>query len=227
MDRDFVKFPRTPHLFSLTSKPLRGDRLLSNSEAASFLEGDIVIEEKVDGANIGISVSPELTIQVQNRGAYIDRPAPAQFQPLDAWLGSRSDQLLQALGQDFILFGEWCYAVHSIRYENLPDWFIGFDIYDRVSRRFFSADRRDKVLRDLHIVPAARIATGHFSMDEVTDLVEKCLSAYGPDNLEGVYLRRESGGWLEQRAKCVRPEFMQAIADHWSSRPLSRNRILR
>lgn len=227
MDREFVKFPRTPHLFSLSSNPLRGDRILSNSEAISFLEGDVVIEEKVDGANIGISVSPELTIQVQNRGAYIDRPAAAQFQPLHAWLASRSDQLFQALGQEFILFGEWCYAVHSIRYENLPDWFIGFDIYDRVNGRFLSGVRRNELLAELHIVPAPRIATGHFSISEVKSLVLKSLSAFGPTSVEGLYLRRESAGWLEQRAKCVRPDFIQAISDHWSSRPLSRNRILR
>lgn len=227
MDREFFKFPRTPHLFSLSSKPLRGDRILSSSEAISFLEGDVVIEEKVDGANIGISVSPERTILVQNRGAHIGRPVPAQFQPLNSWLGSRSDQLLQALGQKFILFGEWCYAVHSIHYDNLPDWFIGFDIYDRVNRKFFSADRRDKLLRKLHISAAPRVAAGYFSIGEVTKLVEKTPSAFGPASVEGLYFRRESDGWLEQRAKCVRPEFMGAISDHWSSRPLSRNHISR
>jgi ATP-dependent RNA circularization protein (DNA/RNA ligase family) len=227
MDREFFKFPRTPHLFSLSSKPLRGDHILSNSEAVSFLEGDLVIEEKVDGANVGISFSPELTILVQNRGAYIGRPAPAQFQSLHSWLESRSDQLLRALGRDFILFGEWCYAVHSIRYDNLPDWFIGFDIYDRANRKFFSADRRDRILGEFHIVTAPRVAAGHFSMGAVKKLVEKIPSAFGPPSVEGLYFRREFDGWLEQRAKCVRPEFMHTISDHWSSRPLSRNRICR
>jgi len=83
------------------------------------------------------------------------------------------------------------------------------------------------VTRPVRVVPAPQIAAGHFSMGEVKSLVQKSHSAFGPPSVEGLYLRRESAGWLEQRAKCVRPEFTQAISDHWSSRPLSRNRILR
>jgi hypothetical protein len=41
--------------------------------------------------------------------------------------------------------------------------------------------------------------------------------------VEGLYLRRDQGGFLEARAKLVRPEFVQAIEEHWSSRTLERN----
>ena len=88
---------------------------MSSSEAASLLHKDVVIEEKVDGANIGISVSPENKILIQNRGGYIDQDPPAQFRTLQSWISVRSDQLIEHLGRNFILFGEWCYAVHSIR----------------------------------------------------------------------------------------------------------------
>ena len=39
--------------------------------------------------------------------------------------------LFEILSEKFILFGEWCYAQHSIFYDRLPDWFLGFDIYDK------------------------------------------------------------------------------------------------
>jgi len=227
MSNEFIKFPHTPHLAWLSSKPLREDRVLSNDEVSVFLGDHVIVEEKVDGANIGISVSSERSLVVQNRGAYIEKPAPAQFQPLWNWLNMRSEQLIKRLGQDLILFGEWCYAVHSIRYERLPDWFIGFDIYDRSRGAFLASDRRDDLLSSLHLYSVPRIAKGRFSMPELARLIENSRSAFGSTKVEGLYLRRESQGWLEQRAKMVRAEFTQSISEHWTSRPLSRNVLVR
>lgn len=223
MDIEFIKFPRTPHLVWLSSTPVREDRVFSALEARSFLQSELTIEEKVDGANLGISVSPEGTLLAQNRGSYIERPAPKQFQSLWGWLASRSEELSAALGRNLILFGEWCYAVHSVRYEHLPDWFIGFDIYNRDAGRFFSTNRRDALLKDLQICSVPQIARGHFSMNEVLGFVNTGISAYGSSKLEGLYLRRESKDWLEQRVKIVRPEFAESISEHWSNRPLEKN----
>jgi ATP-dependent RNA circularization protein (DNA/RNA ligase family) len=227
MVENFVKFPRTPYLAWQADKAVREDRALSPTETASFLRSDVVIEEKLDGANLGISVSSEGELVVQNRGSYIERPAPSQFQPLWGWLEARSDRLVAGLGRNLILFGEWCYAVHSIRYDRLPDWFIGFDIYDRAAGRFFSAERRNLTLASLQLCSVPRIAIGRFSMNRVVNLLEECQSAYGSPRVEGLYLRRESKEWLEQRAKIVRSEFTQAITEHWSSRPLAANALVR
>ncbi|SEL03086.1 hypothetical protein SAMN05444354_103355 [Stigmatella aurantiaca] len=45
--------------------------------------------------------------------------------------------------------------------------------------------------------------------------------------MEGLYLRRDQGGFLETRAKLVSPEFIQGIEEHWSARPLERNVLAR
>jgi hypothetical protein len=227
MVSDFVKFPHTPHLAWLSPKPLREDRVLADSEVTAFLRGEVVVEEKVDGANIGISVTSNRTLSVQNRGAFLERPAPVQFQPLWSWLGNRSDQLIAELGEDLILFGEWCYAVHSIRYDKLPDWFIAFDIYDRSAGAYYAADRRNELLKKLNLYSVPRIAKGYFSLPQITQLLEDSSSAFGSSRVEGLYLRREARGWLEQRVKIVRSEFTQAISAHWSSRPLTKNVLAR
>lgn len=226
MANNFVKFPHTPHLAWLSSSPVRADGILSVSEIEGFLRDDVVIEEKVDGANLGISVSPNHTISVQNRGAFLERPAAVQFQPLWSWLGSRSNQLIKELGQELILFGEWCYAVHSIRYDRLPDWFIGFDVYDRKADSYLAADERNEMLKRLDLHPVPRVANGHFSLTQVTELLERSYSAFGASRIEGLYLRRETRGWLDQRVKIVRSDFTQAITTHWSSRPMVRNGLL-
>ena len=53
-----------------------------------------------------------------------------------------------------ILFGEWCAYQHTVLYDNLPDLFLAFDLYDQSlnngSGGFLSAKRCDIVsLRDI------------------------------------------------------------------------------
>ena len=61
----FQKFPRTEHLVDLGAAT-NDDLVLTRSPSAS-LAGDIVIEEKVDGGCMGISLDSKLSILVQNR----------------------------------------------------------------------------------------------------------------------------------------------------------------
>ena len=43
--------------------------------------------------------------------------------------------------------------------------------------------------------------------------------------MEGIYLRRDRGDWLEGRAKIVRLEFAEGIGKHWSELPLEKNSL--
>jgi hypothetical protein len=44
------------------------------------------------------------------------------------------------------MFGEWLYARHTIAYDELPHYFLGFDILDRDTGSFLSADCRHALL---------------------------------------------------------------------------------
>ncbi len=223
---DFVKFPHTPHIVWLSSTPPRADKVLDRAEVESFLhgdEGEVVVEEKVDGANVGVSVDARGELQVQNRGTILGRGAHPQFQALWPWLAARREALLQALGRDLILFGEWCFAVHSVTYTRLPDWFLGFDVYDRAAGRFWSTRRRDELLRAASVAAVPHIARGRFRVAELEAMLGPSRLTDGP--MEGVYVRREDDDWLIARAKLVRAEFVQAIGDHWSSQQLRKNAL--
>jgi hypothetical protein len=139
-------------------------------------------------------------------------------------LEARRERLVEALGQHLILFGEWCFAVHSVRYDALPDWFLAFDVYDREAGRFWSSARRDALVDQLGLARVPVVARGRFSLAEVQKLLGP--SCFTPGLMEGLYLRRDQGGFLAARAKLVRPEFVQAIEEHWSSRPLERNGLV-
>ena len=142
----FFKFPHTPHLLWLGKTPCREDKVFSPEEAGAFVDGEVTVEEKVDGANIGFSLDESGALRVQSRGNYLTRGSHPQFQPLWPWIESRRFSLTEALQSGLILFGEWCFALHSVPYQGLPDWFLGFDIYDRTVNRFWSSDRRHRWL---------------------------------------------------------------------------------
>ena len=136
MKDNFVKFPSTPHLALLDGVSIRDDKVLSETERNEFMKHRIVVEEKVDGANLGISFDSDGNLRAQNRGMYLQFPAAGQWKKLYAWLSPKIDVLFEHLLDRYVLFGEWCYARHSVSYDRLPDWFVGFDIYDKVTSRF-------------------------------------------------------------------------------------------
>jgi len=76
---DFFRFPHTPHIAWLAEGAPRNDKVLSLAEAAEILAGDVVLEEKLDGANLGFSVSLNGTVCAQNRGQYLEQPYQGQF----------------------------------------------------------------------------------------------------------------------------------------------------
>lgn len=221
---EFFRFPRTPHLAWLADGDARDDKVLSPDDARELLSGVVVIEEKVDGANVGLSVSETGEVQAQNRGAYIDRETcHPQFKPLFRWLETHRFTLLDQLAPHLILFGEWCYAVHTVQYTQLPDWFLAFDVYDRQEGDFWSTIRRDRLVDRMGLSRVPWIAQGQFTLPGVIELLGP--SRVGDTLAEGAVVRREDERRLIGRAKIVRPEFVQHIDAHWSGRTLQVNRL--
>jgi hypothetical protein len=221
---DFFRYPHTPHLAWLGQGSPRGDKLLDAVDVAKLLADEVAVEEKVDGANLGLSVDNEGDLRVQNRGTWI-RPenAHAQFRPLWKWLAARKDALVDALWPDHILFGEWCYAVHTVNYDRLPDWFMAFDVYDRSSQLFWDTTRRDALLTTVAVSSVPRLGRGHYDFARLMGLLGASRVGNGP--MEGIVVRREEGGWTAGRGKLVRAEFTQAIDTHWSKNRLVLNRM--
>lgn len=224
MSAEFFRFPHTPHLAWLGPGTPRDDKVLAPAEVRELLADEVVVEEKVDGANLGFSVSEDGTLRAQNRGSYLAIDALAgQWKPLKRWLAAHTEALVDALYPDLMLFGEWCYAMHSVHYTRLPDWFLGFDVYDREQGEFWSVERRNALLNQLDIAKVPELGRGHFDVESLKNLLGHSQLTDGP--AEGLYVRREAEGRLLARAKLVRAEFVQAVDEHWSKRRLVENRL--
>ena len=225
MSADFFRFPHTPHLAWLGEGSPRGDKVLLPQEVTALLAGDVVVEEKLDGANMGLSLAPDGGLRVQNRGQYLVEPYAGQFARLPAWLAQHNESLRSVLKPNLILFGEWCAARHSLAYAALPDWFLLFDVYDRTADRFWSTPRRNELASSAGLVTVPKVFYGKVTVITLKKLITDTASHYRTGVLEGVVIRRESINWCEARAKLVRPDFTQAIDTHWRKRALEWNRI--
>jgi ATP-dependent RNA circularization protein (DNA/RNA ligase family) len=222
---EFHKFPRTPHLLSLPGYDVRDDKVMNKADVEAFLSGKVLVEEKVDGANVGISFDERGEIRFQNRGNFVTTDAHPQFDKLRDWGYRRFEALFATLSNRYILFGEWCRLQHSIRYTKLPDWFLGFDVFDVAAQRFLSVEARNAMLQACHVETVPLLFQGKTSPSELIKMLDFPSRLYdGP--LEGLYLRTEEGGYLQQRAKIVRPDFMQTIEQHWTKQKLVINLCL-
>ncbi|OOY15866.1 RNA ligase family protein [Thioclava sp. DLFJ4-1] len=222
---EFFRFPHTPHLVWLGSGNPRGDKVLSQNQVGELLSGEVIVEEKIDGANLGISRGEDGEIWLQNRGSYLSPPYRGQFTRIASWLGEREEGLSSVLSSEKILFGEWCAAKHSLLYDRLPDWFLLFDVYCRSKKQFLSTAQRNAIARSGGLSTVPEIARGRFTLGQLTDLLLNEESQVRAGSMEGIIIRSEGDALSSARAKLVRPDFTQAIHEHWSSRPLSWNRL--
>ncbi len=189
----------------------------------------VVVEEKLDGANLGFSLDAHGRLQAQNRGQYLQAPFTGQFARLPNWLARVEDRvelaLLSLVKAPVILFGEWCAARHSLDYDHLPDWFLLFDVYDKTQGRFWSVQRRNALAEIYGFATVPCLLQGTTTLDHLKVMLKETPSCYRSGSLEGVVIRQDSELWCEARAKLVHPDFTQAIEEHWSRRRVEWNRL--
>jgi hypothetical protein len=230
---DFVKYPRTPHLFG--SKGTPDDKHLNKADSNRFIADEsLIVEEKIDGTNVGIHFTTDGQMVLQCRGHLITEGMHPQYDLFKQWTNVKRAVLEELLRNELILFGEWMYARHSIHYRQLPHYFFEFDIYDKRRQVFLSLAKREELLTGtgIHTVPVLR--TGSLERDELVELIgrsrfdshfENPLTRKTDDLMEGLYLRTESNESVTARAKFVRTEFVEKVkqSTHWQHQELVPN----
>lgn len=129
----FLGYPPTAHIAG--SRLQFGDSAKDQTPLTSIAGKWGVIEEKLDGANAGLSFGEGGDLRLQSRGHYLlGGWNERQFALFKTWARAHEDRLLALLEDRYTLFGEWLHAKHSIWYDCLPHLLAEFDIWDR-SRR--------------------------------------------------------------------------------------------
>ena len=232
---DFIKYPRTPHLFG--SKGTDDDKHLDKDESIRFIsDRSLIVEEKIDGTNVGIHFSNTGQMVLQCRGHLITEGMHPQYDLFKQWATVKRHILEERLEDRFILFGEWVYARHSIHYLKLPHYFFEFDIYDKQQATFLDLAHRLALLHETGVVTVPVIHTGALQRSELEQLIgpsrfnsqfNNPLTKQTDNLMEGLYLRAEAGGFVVGRAKLVRTEFVEKVkqSTHWQHAPMVPNQL--
>jgi hypothetical protein len=232
---NFIKYPRTPHLFG--SKGTDDDKHLGPKASAAFVaDPSLIVEEKLDGTNVGIHFLSSGRLFRQCRGHEITDGMHPQYDLFKQWTAVKRPVLETMLEDRYILFGEWLYARHSIHYRGLPHFLFEFDIYDKVDGEFLSLERRIARLEGSGVPTVPVIHQGPCPAEQLPELMGESAfdaeffhpgSAKVDHRMEGLYLRTESDDRVTGRAKMVRPEFVEKIKEstHWQHQPMVPNEL--
>lgn len=238
MLNNIIKYPRTKHIEGSRCQP--GDENLESMPFKNIANRFLVVEEKIDGANSGISFSDDGVMLLQSRGHYLTGGGREKhFNLFKTWASAHSTELFDILENRYIMYGEWMYAKHTMFYDMLPNYFMEFDIFDKFENKFLSTDLRRKMLKNYSFISSVLVLhEGNFStLKELTKLVgpsyfiskdaadklkaiceEKGLSFQQiqketdmSNTMEGLYIKVEEDGIVKERYKYVRYSFLTSI----------------
>jgi hypothetical protein len=201
----------------------------------------LVVEEKIDGANSGISFSSDGELLLQSRGHYLTGGAREKhFNLLKSWANAHQSELFDVLEDRYIMYGEWLYAKHTVFYDALPHYFLEFDILDTKTGQFLSTERRREMLQNSPVVSVPVLHEDPlYSLDALRNMIrpslyktnnwkQRLIGLYEEQKMtedrawretdkadfsEGLYIKVEENGEVVERLKFVRASFLTSILE--------------
>lgn len=193
---DFVKYPRTHHL--PWSPGINDDDRVMDPWA---LEGkEVVVTEKMDGENTSMY-----------RHGIHARSVDGRSHPSRDWVKNFWSGIKHDIPEGWRICGENLYAKHSILYQDLPSYFMGFSIWDD-KNVCLDWDETLEWFRLLDITPVPVIFRGEYN----EELMRKW--TVGVSNQEGYVIRTAARipyeDFKDLVGKWVRPDHVQT-SKHW------------
>lgn len=193
-------------------------------DTSSLLNRELIITEKVDGSNT--SLEKDGCFARTHAGP----PTHASFDGLKA-LHAKIKYLLP---ENIQIFGEWCYALHSIAYDKLPGYFLMFGIREMHGNFpfWYSWGELEEWAKELQVPTVPVLWHGTVSTEkELKELTEGL--AAEPSHLgtirEGVVIRVrdviDDKDFSKSIMKWVRKDHVQT-SDHWKTQDIIRNKLL-
>lgn len=237
------KYPRIHHLVA-NSSVTKDDRVISPKELESLKGVSVLLFEKLDGANVGITVIDGQPY-IRNRNHMLDGKQRAlgnnQFSMLWQWVWQHIEQL-KAICQNGrrVIYAEWLWKTHSIRYDRLEDWLVVFDILsidlNPEFNRFYSPEGVSQICKEHGLVYSPIFGTTAYAFDPIMigkwiALLNEPGPAEGGSSFNGTNRSRYSSidrkegliivpmnqvGTFNLKYKIVRDGFIQG--EHWTKR---------
>lgn len=210
------KYGRTPHL-PWSPGGTSDDRRLGSVD--HLLNTHVVLTEKLDGSNFCMT----------REGVFARSHSGAPKHPSFDMAKQVHAGISHAIPVGLSVFGEWCFAVHSIPYTQLPGYFCIFGVRDDNTGDWWSWDMVSYLASELGVPTVPVLFEGIFTsakdLQTVVEGLAALSSACGGDR-EGIVVRLASGySSLEHGlAKHVRKDHVQTT-EHWSHQAVKRNTL--
>lgn len=237
---EIYKYPRTHHIEGSGFQP--GDEDLKSIPFMAIAQKHVVVAEKMDGANCAISFSGIGKLMLQSRGHYlVGGPREKHFDLFKTWSHTYTNELQRLLTDRFVMYGEWLYAKHTIFYDQLPHYFMEFDIFDKKQKTFLSTPLRQQLLKPFSFIKSVKILfegrldhlnqlkelqtkSSFITENHLVTLGQLCnrenldhervLSETDRSNLmEGLYIKVEDENNVTGRYKFIRADFLTTVID--------------
>jgi hypothetical protein len=238
--KEIRKYPRTRHV--LGSRLQHGDHDLEAVPFETICNKNLIVAEKVDGANSGISFDEKGNLLLQSRGHYLTGgPREKHFALLKQWANTHQEALYCILEDRYVLYGEWLWAKHTVFYDALPHYFMEFDILDTQENVFLDTQRRQSMLvnspvtfsepvlstgpyKNLHrlqLMITESLYTTDFRRANLRGAAERAGVTFEDalshtdlhEEVEGLYIKWEDDGIVKGRYKYVRSSFTNSILE--------------
>ena len=178
---------------------------------------DCWVQEKIDGANLGVSFVDDAPIlrnkeHILKKGySKIKTPAKKQFTSAWNWLHAHKEdiQLVSKLWQSPItIYGEWLFAQHSLNYDKLPDLFIAYDIWSVEDNNYLAPNIVEELLSQTSI---KYIKPQQVTLNSIQDIIElsETQSDYRTGLREGIVIKHADGRFCTQMYKVVNKYFQR------------------
>jgi len=213
------KYNRTPHF--PWSKGCTNDDKIAD-DISSLIDNPIIITEKMDGSNTSLEAD----------GCFARTHAGAPTHPSFDGLKALHAAIKYKIPPEIQLFGEWCYALHSIAYSELPGYFLLFNVRNLKTNTWSSWEEVELWAEEIQVptVPVLfkGVCDSEVNLEKLTDKFMKEPSICGGLR-EGIVARiqGEFSNELFSKyiAKNVRANHVNT-SEHWKNQEIVKNKIL-
>lgn len=203
-----IKYPRTYH-FEWSEGKSSNDKI--QFDLSNFKGEEIVITEKMDGENTTMM-----------NDCYYARSLDSNNHPSRNFVKGIWGRIKHEIPNHFRICGENLYAQHSLKYENLPDYFMVFSIWE--NKKCLSWDETVEYCNLLKLQTVNILYRGIFDFKFIKEF------KIDTTTQEGFVVRLsnefELNDFQKSVVKWVRKHHVQTD-EHWMNNKIIKNSILR
>jgi len=232
MNKSFREIlPEYPSVRHLPWNPnAKSDKIATKQEFFDAIAGDkkIFVQEKIDGANCGMGFLDGYPVvrtrtKILRKGQELKNNSQKQFASAWNWMHDRKDRFdkLKEAGP-YTVYGEWMIQQHGMFYDNLPEWFVAYDLFDYEKCHFVDPGKANSILKNCNfsVIPFELNPAFFFTADlsiPSSHMSSNLFEAFAnnPSNFavnakrEGIVVKISDGEYVTDQFKMVRQGFDQ------------------